>query len=169
MRGGGEIRRVDDGDGFAGRIPRSQQRPEQMVIDGAELHGIQTIAKLMQHLGVGQDAFVGQSSEVSPEAVLGQELHEEVERMHGRQKVEQQDSKQLRGPKQRTSAPASWTWEEVVDGFIGQIGRERLQERGGAGLRERIHRRKLPPANSLRLGGNQITVFSGLSAIASAA
>jgi len=130
-----------------------------MVIDRAEFHRIQTIAKLMQHLGIGQDTFVGQPGEGSPGAVFGQELHEQIKRMYWRQKIEQQDSKQLRGPKQGTSARPSWTREEIVDGFIVQMRRERLQERRGASLRQRIHRRRLPTANSLRLWGNQITVF----------
>jgi hypothetical protein len=89
-----------------------------MMINGPEFHGVQAIAKLVQHLGIRQDALVGQPGEVSPGAVFGQELHEQVKRMHRRQEIEQQDSKQLRGPKQRTSASASLTREKIVDDFI---------------------------------------------------
>lgn len=118
MGGGGEIGRVDDGDGFAGRVPRSQQRPEQVVIDRAEFHRIQAITKLMQHLGIRQDAFVGQPGKISPGAVFGQELHEQVERMHRRQEVEQKDAEELRRTKQRPSATSSMTREEIVNGLI---------------------------------------------------
>jgi hypothetical protein len=126
MRGGGQIRGVDDGDGFAGAIHLAQQRQEQMVIDRPELHGIQTIPKLVQHLGIGQDALVGQAGEVPPRAVFGQELDQQVKRMDRRQEMEQQDPEELCGPKQGSSAPSALTGKEIVEGIVVQMGRERL-------------------------------------------
>lgn len=91
------------------------------MINHSQLHRVQTIPELMQHLGVRQNTLVGQPGELSPRALLGQKLHKQVKRMHRCEQVEQEHSKKLRGTKQRSAPASPFAWEQIVNGLVIKI------------------------------------------------
>jgi hypothetical protein len=122
--GGRQIRRIDDGQSFASRIELSEQRPQQMGVELAQLDQIQPVTKLMEHFSVGKLSLVGQVRKLSPSPVLRQILEQEVEAMHWRQQSQQQYAQQLRRRERAASACAALSRKQLIDPAIIQIGRE---------------------------------------------
>jgi hypothetical protein len=121
-----QIRRIHDGDGFAGRIQAGQNGSQQVVVDRAQLRQIKTISEQVQHLGVRQGSLVAQMGKASPRAVFRQQLDEQIERMHRRHQVEQEHAKQLSRRKETAATASPSSRKQIINDVIIQVRGERF-------------------------------------------
>ena len=104
-----------------------------MPIDPPQRTHAQTFPKLVQD-GSGRDApAVGQTCEVSPGPLLGQQFDQQVQGMGRGQQDQEQQTKELGGRPARAAAPTAMRWQQLVDEIVGHEVRELQEQGGGAG------------------------------------
>jgi hypothetical protein len=101
-----------------------------MLIDGAQTADAHASPKLMQHPGGGQR--VPQPGEASPRDLFGQLLHEQVERMRGRQHRQQMSAPQLRRTQGVPPTAGKVARANLGNEVIGYVGTQQFEQAAGA-------------------------------------
>jgi len=76
---------------------------------------------------------IGQVGEATPSPLLGQQAHQVVESVDGRQHAQQMEPIQLRRTQLLASSPTAMARDQLVNEGVGDIRREQRQKLGGAG------------------------------------
>jgi len=75
------------------RVQLCQQWCQQLCVDPAQQTQIQTIPKMGEHFGVGQNPLIGQTRELSPRPIFRQESQQQIKRMCWSQQTQEQHPK----------------------------------------------------------------------------
>ena len=87
-----QIGRIDEGDGESPRCYCRQQWDQEVFVDPAQPGHAQPLPKLMQHPRLRQFIPIGQVGKATPSPLLGQQPHQLVEGVDGRQNTQQMDA-----------------------------------------------------------------------------
>jgi hypothetical protein len=104
------------------------QGQAQGVVDGSQAADPHARAKLGEHARIGSAMPMGKAGKLAPSALLGQQFHQLVERVCGRQHCQQVDPPQLCRA-QSPVRPSQWASVPVlVDEVVGNIRVEQRQQ-----------------------------------------
>jgi hypothetical protein len=120
-------------------------RLEQMLVDPPQPSHAHTGPKLVPPPHPGHLALATQARKLSPSALLGQHLHQQIHRMHGGKQTQQVQTIKLGC----TGGPAAATRAAVgpafIDEIIRNIGMQQFQQFSGpSGGQFGIHEKSLP-------------------------
>ena len=117
-----------------------EQGQAQGVVDGSQAADPHARAELAEHAGVRSTVPMGEPRKLAPSALLGQQFHQLVEGVRGRQHRQQVDPPQL-GRAQSPVRPPQWASVPVlVDEFVGDIRIQQRQQLCRASQRKwRVH------------------------------
>ena len=117
-----------------------------MFIDPPQTGHSQAAAKFMQDAHPGHLGLAPQPCEFSPRALLGQELDQQIDRMHRREQTQQMDPIKL-GRAEIAPPPARVVlWPCLVDEIVGHQRAQKFKQSRRAGCRKvGIHVPSLPP------------------------
>jgi hypothetical protein len=115
------------------------QRLEQGFVDLSQSQHPQTGAKRVEDANVGGDMAIPQPSEISPRALLGQQLGEQVEGMHRGQECQQVRAPELGWTELPARPPNRSHVAAFVDKIVGDVWIEQFEQLVGAGDRKAVH------------------------------
>lgn len=136
--GGGQVRRVHDGDGVGLDSIAAQQPAEQMGVDAAQGIHASLRAELMEHPGRGASA--AQPGKAPPAGLLGKLGDQKIERVCAGQQRQQMHPPELRGAQAMPPPARGGAGKKIGDEIVGhQLAEEFEQAVGARGRKKSIH------------------------------
>jgi hypothetical protein len=115
------------------------QRLEDRIVDLPQSHHAQAGAKRVEEANVGHSMAMAQPGERTPGALFWQQVHQQIERMHGSQQRQQMHAPELGG----AELPARATVRTPVPAFVDEVVRnvwiQQVEQMAATGQRKAVH------------------------------
>jgi hypothetical protein len=115
------------------------QRLENRFVDLPQSQDPHAGAKGVEDANIGSALAMAQPGEIPPSALLGQQLGQQVERMHGGQQRQQMHAPELGGAELPTRAADGTCAPALVDEVVGNVWIEQVEQLVGAVDRKAVH------------------------------
>lgn len=115
------------------------QRLENRLVDLPHSHDPHPSAKGVEDPNVGRAMAMAQAGKISPRALLGQQLGQQIERMHRRQQRQQMHAPELGGAELPARAAKGTCVPMFVDEIVGDVWLKQVEQLVGTGHGQALH------------------------------
>jgi len=115
------------------------QRLEDRLVDLPQSQNTHVGAKGVEDANIGCAMAMAQAGKIPPSPLLGQQLGQQVERVHRRQQWQQMHAPELGRAELPTRAAKGTYIPALVDEVVGNVWIEQIEQLAGAGHRQAVH------------------------------